>query len=319
MLKSCFVAPLDATALKDKKYSLAVGFLGYETRSSFLFSNYSTKSESRIAFYFQEPKVLSFNKNKTVFHTLGFSKEAISEVNFESVFRSKIDSIFSSSETRLNILVDISSMTRHMISSICFELARFSTTRKIEIECDFFYSIAEFGELPTVSGPIVANGPVVSKLAGWPSAIGSPCGLIIGVGYEEDLALGVIEDLEAGSVWIFRPINPDSRYDAAIESFNKGLFDVVPDNRLIWYSPREPFHTFISLNQLARLTKTEYRTIITPLGPKIFSLVANIVGINNYPEVGVWRVSCGENSPPVDRVSSEEPIGLSVTFGIDPI
>lgn len=292
--------------------------MGYESRASHFYSSVSTTSQKSTALVFGSQQLLGFKDNESQFEKMGFNfvqastdKETL-ESSLQNLFAEIIRLATEANESEVRILIDISSMTRQMISLLSFYAA--STPCSCTIICDYVYSPAQFGELPNVEGPILSDGPVTEKLAGWCSVLGAPCGVILGIGYEPDLALGVIEDLEAGEVWAFRPTNSDVNYEDAITRHNRGLDQNVRAANTIRYSIYDPYALYVSLNQLVRSARHEYRTIIVPFGPKIFSLCATIATLSNYPEIGLWRVSAGPNLTPVDRIPTGEIVGLRVSY-----
>ncbi len=314
------ILPANPKTFRSKSYAWAIGSAGYESRARHFFENSDIKRTHSEIFLFAQQRVISFEENRAFFKAHGFSEldffDDISKDGYtiQDLLKRIHRHAEQNSNEPLSVLIDISSMTRQLIASLCFGLGELAQQRSIQIHCDFAYSMAKFGDLPELHGPIVSNGPVITKLAGWSPTPGVPCGLILGIGYEEDLALGVIEELEAGAVWGFRPKNNDPQYDSAIDEHNHGLFDTISLKRLVRYTPQDPYSLFVSLDQLASLSKDDFRILIIPFGPKIFALAACLVGMSNYPDVGVWRVSAGPNLKPVDRKPEGTLIGLTVVF-----
>jgi len=208
----------------------------------------------------------------------------------------------------------VSCMTRLLIASTCYELAQLAGTLNHPILVDFVYSCAAFGQVPTIDGPITTNGPAIQPLAGWPKKPASTLGVVIGIGYEEDLALGVIEELEPTSVWAFRPKDHDPRYEQEIETRNRGLFDEIPPANIIRYSLFDAFSLFCSVEALIGLAKNKCRLVVVPLGPKIFALVGCLATLRHHPAVGFWRVSNGENLTPVERRASGRLVTIRALF-----
>lgn len=312
------VQPLDVHEGLRSDYHSAIGCVGYESRSRYFFENKKIIKAFGASLVFEKQRELAFAENQEAFRRQNFEEFSIDgdsaqcERQFEKLFECIREAEGASSRSETRLIVDISSMTRQMIALTCLHSATLLPNHTVI--CDFIYSPAAFGELPDMDGPILSNGPVASRFAGWCSMPGAPCGLVLGIGYEEDLALGVIEDLEAGAVWAFRPINPDARYDEAIETHNRGLFDVISLNSLVRYSLDDPYALFASVEQLVALSKSDYRVIIVPLGPKVFSLASSLACLANYPEVGLWRVSAGPNLKPVERKPTGELVGLRAVF-----
>lgn len=313
-----FLASRAAPHSETEEFIWRIGCIGYESRARHFFSSNCLEGALSTAFVFNQQQELEFNNNKVFFLSQGFEEISIPEEKselenlIEQVTKKAFEQAQLRDATTVRIVADISSMTRQMISLIPF----FASTTFFpgRVVCEFCYSPAEFGELPAVNGPILSDGPVYDKLAGWGRCPNAPCGLVVGIGYEQDLALGVIEDLEAGEVWAFRPRNPDHKYDEAIDAHNKGLNDRIRPSNRVRYSIYDPYALFVSLNQLVASAKYDFRIILVPFGPKIFALCASIVALQHYPELGLWRVSAGPNLSPVDRKPTGEIYKLFVTF-----
>lgn len=314
------IRPLDWPKSISANYDAFVGCVGYESRSRYLISQDGFSAEANYALIFSDQQVLQFDRNEKVFKQKDFRLFPVSAGlnDVPCAIDKIIESIFAqtsnSKHGAIRLVIDVSSMTRQMIGVLAFSLAIKAAAAGRPLFVDFLYSAAKFGTLPKLSGPIVSNGPVFGRLAGWSMKPNLGCGMILGIGYEPDLALGVIEELEASAVWTYRPQNNEKQYDKAIDDHNVGLFDVVSPKHRAKYSITDPYSLFASLNQLVLATKSEYRIIIVPFGPKIFSLASVLVALVNYPEIGVWRVSGGVNLDPVDRIPNGVVSGLSVEF-----
>jgi len=308
------ILPFHITPTFSCEYDACIVAIGYESRSRFFYNKYPVTSRLKSGLVFSEQHVLDFDTNFKFFKKEGFSCEQ-AEL---STIKALINKIFEAGPTcgrdSLRVLVDISSMTRQLISAISFFLMENALTFKMEARADFVYSIAKFGEIPSKYGPIVSNGPSIRQLAGWSPNASLPCGVVLGIGYEQDLALGLIEDLEASRVWAFRPCGHHHNYDLAIDKSNVGLFDEIPRNNQTLYSVHDPYTLFAALETLFGLNKRDIRLIVAPFGPKIFTLASSLAALMHYPEIGIWRVSGGTNQEPVDRVAAGSIPALSAIF-----
>lgn len=306
--------PLPAP-VPNAPYTAALVCCGYETRARFFWENYAPISNNRTAFHFSKHHVLSYTENKRFYDSLSFAYRNPDSAEV-ALWAEELKALLSNEPPAMDIkiLVDISSMTRLLIASISLECAKLSTAIKRIISVDFVYSNAIFGEMPMNEGPIMVNGPALPALGGWPIKPAAPLGIILGIGYEQDLALGVIEELEAADVWAFRPRDHDERYDQAINERNEGLFNEIPPSKLIHYSLLNAFGLYMALDALVKLAKQDSRLIIVPLGPKIFALASSLVCLKHFPSIGLWRVSSGENLEPIDRIPVGTILGLKVIF-----
>jgi hypothetical protein len=294
-------------------YSFALGAIGYESRARYFFESKSPSLLNKAVCAFSEQNVLSYDANTKYFCDQGFSTFTDTHDGIRNWIASIKGNLTGDGQTPRTIVVDISSMTRLLISAICYELAILSKECGQTIKVDFVYSIAEFGQVPVVTGPLLHEGPVINPLGGWTSP-GAPCAVILGIGYEEDLALGVVEELQAAKIWAFRPSGHDPKYDAAIDEKNRGLFDEIPAGSIIKYPVFDPFFLFASIEGLMALTKNEYSVIVVPFGPKFFALASTLGALIHFPKVGVWRASGGSHMEPVERKPLGPILGLTAHF-----
>lgn len=309
------VHPIVLDEVLQTTHDLCVGCVGYESRSRHLLQTARLAGEKKCAFVFENNRVLDFQKNMEAFRQGGYMSLPANDVGinqFLELAKSGHRDIFE--RRQLSILIDISSMSRLLMASICFKLMILSKALDSTITVDFVYSLAAFGKLPKATGPLVNDGPVIDELAGWPSNPGAPCALVMGIGYEEDLALSVLEQLEAAKIWVFRPKDHALEYDLAIDERNKGLFEEIPSESIIRYSIFDPYWLYVSIESLVGLSLPSYNVIVVPLGPKIFALMSMLASLRHYPSVGFWRISCGDNLQPVDRKATSHVICSRVVF-----
>jgi hypothetical protein len=295
------VWPLRENETHTLQYDAALTTIGYESRARHFFESFSGRVNKGTVCAFSEQRVWDYPENQAFFRNLGFTQIPATVNGIEQWAREVCANEATAQHEPVRVLVDVSSMTRQLISAVAFFLYHCSKDSSREVSAHFVYSAAEFGAIPSTFGPIVANGPSIRPLAGWSENPRLPCGLILGIGYEEDLALGVIEDLEAARVWAFRPKGDDRRYQEAINEKNRGLFEEIAPENLIHYSVFDPYSIFVTVETLIGLSKRDCRLIIIPFGPKIFAISSCLAALCHYPEVGFWRVSGGVNQEPVDR------------------
>lgn len=309
------VFPNEPAALKDVFYAVGIVSSGYESRGRFAWNYLGLRAKQRICFLFPDHKVLDYEANRKFFEEAGFSAvDPTLAATHKALNSTAVANELTPDGSAMRVVVDISCMTRLLIASTCYEIAQLATRLGHRILVDFVYSCAEFGEVPKIDGPVTVNGPAIPALAGWPQNPASSLGVIIGIGYEEDLALGVIEELEATSVWAFRPKDHDPRYETEIEAKNHGLFDEIPPANMVRYSLFDPFSLFCSVEALVGLAKQKSRLVVVPLGPKLFALVGCLATLRHHPAVGFWRVSNGENVNPVERRASGKILVLQTLF-----
>jgi len=302
-----FAQPWTVDSLKDN-YDLVVAALGFEKRARYICEKYAISGVEKIAWPFMDRQVFSYAANRRWFLRNNYNIDIFDVSDVEQIIRRqtagrKVDRTAS-------ILVDVSSFNRVRLAQIVEILRNLEPEHRVEV--DFVYSLAQFSKpVPDISQGQQA-GPVIPSFAGWESEPESPPLAIVGVGYEENLALGAIEHVQATNIWIFVPVSPIARYSEELAAANAYLFDILRD-RAIEYQVINPYKTFIMLESLVNSVSETGNPLLFPFGPKIFYLVSLIVA-TIHRNCGVWRVSTGAESPPRNRLPSEYVMGIRVVF-----
>ena len=157
-------------------------------------------------------------------------------------------------------------------------------------------------------------GPVLPSFAGWWRYPELPVAAVIGLGYEENKALGAVELLQVPeAIWTFMPESNVRDYEAELLLANKDLLNRVPVDHRITYTVEDPFETYKGLAALRQSISDLYNVVLLPFGPKIFGLASILVGLTDH-HTAVWRISAGIHAKPREAYAYGEPFGLRVTF-----
>lgn len=277
----------------DEGVDAFIACSGYEERASHAAALHSANARTRIALAFAEQKNhASRKKNDRRLRKMGFEfVPAFGDAPDipQQVLRQAIDS--ASTEVP-KLVIDFSSMTRVWLAAIVEYLA----TVERPVEVLFSYSPSKFSPPkhddlnPVHVGPILpGHGPLQH-----PSA---PISLVLGVGYGQDEALGVVELLDPRETFAFVTHAPlDRRFKPRIERANEELFSRVGHERVIPYSLTDWDSLAFTLDSLCSRLQFETRTVIVSLGPKPFSLISLLLA-QVRKEIGIWRVSTGPSAP----------------------
>ncbi len=308
MQNSVKILPWKIKSIETGSYDLSIGVIGFEARSRAIFERFRIAAEKRIAAAFPDRRTLSFGENHEWYRRSGYGVLDVGDREFGDVMSDALSSL-AGKLAQPRVLVDISSMSRLRLACLISVLLAGSWPRGVIVE--FVYCIAQYSDPPTASEPNTHAGPVLPEFAGWTSNPEFPPSVLVGVGYELDKALGAVELLEPADVWVFSPISNDDRYTPAVKSANVGLWNIVPEDRVLRYRVDQPFQTFVSLEGLVSRQMRHHRPVVMPFGPKVFSLCALLVAAV-HPTVAVWRVSSGGLEAAIDRKPSEVVVGLRV-------
>ncbi|HEX8281897.1 MAG TPA: hypothetical protein VF588_00860 [Pyrinomonadaceae bacterium] len=304
--------PWQASVGQAILYDAFIGVVGYEKRASYIASKVVRQVKKLYACAFDERKVYSYNNNYEWFKEQDSYIEEISDQSYKDWCQKVINEIVLGSDNRINVCVDISSMSRYRIAALVAALFENESSKSICV--DFLYAPAEYSSPNLEEGPITFAKPVMETFAGWTNEPNDPPVVIIGLGYERDKAVGIVEYIEPGEVWAFMPYGVDERYDAEVKRANKAFFEVLPTDHIVNYSVNRPFECFTDLESLIYGISRVGRPILIPFGPKIFSLCCLLISILHYPSISVWRVSSGQYDKALDKSPNGSIVGITAEF-----
>jgi hypothetical protein len=289
---------------------LIVSTLGFESRSSFVARYIAISTAKRHAFSFEDRRVLSFEANRRALETSGFSIHD-DDRDMASTIRHEIES--KAAGKRARVAIDVSSTTRARLATVVEQLVELAVGG-FSLDLLFLYCPAVFVEPQPALSEISTCGPVSPSFAGWTDKPDKPTSAIIGLGYEQDRAIGFVEYLEPATVWYLLPVGSDERYSTELWKANRSLLsDTGTDHQMVYrvYRPADTFHL---LSSLCRGLLATSRPTICPFGPKLFTLISLLVATLYSPEIAVWRVSAEQAEPPMDQTANGDVVVLSVSL-----
>jgi hypothetical protein len=291
-------------------FDLCLVGCGYESRSAFLAERLEqAHARSRIALAFTERKVLSRKRNEKTLRKLGY-KEHGATGNDMSEVKPVLDAALDMNADRAAIFIDYSCMTRVWYAGILEYFRKLNAGLK-NVELFFAYAAASYAK-PAGPSPNAFMGPMPGFVRLAAPDRGSA--LVIGLGYETERALGLVEYVEAASTYAFYTEPAiDCSYVNTVKRNNKLLFDRLGSDRLIPFPLADLRTTGVLLSSLCLGLSRRHRVILAPLGPKPFSLLCLLLAIQ-FDSLDVWRVSSGQQQAPVDRKPTGDVILCKVTF-----
>jgi hypothetical protein len=289
------VAPCSDFLAAD--YSCCFYTLGYEQRSTFAAQRRINQTGKRVAIGYYDCHLFSYDKNKEWYQSEGIEILECLRGDFRQCVSDVISGVLSCIQGPIRILVDISSMDRYRLATLV-DLFRLKGG-DAEINVDFVYCLAEYSPPPDLTALNRHVGPVTPQFAGWWTEPDKPTVTVVGVGYEQDKAVGAIEHVQPAEIWLFYPHSPVAEYTAALKKANASLVGVTKQGRILAYEVDRPYDLFAKLESLVAGLESRANCILLPFGPKIFALAALLVACI-HEKSAVWRVSGGEQ--PVDRI-----------------
>jgi hypothetical protein len=310
--KQPMFANLEPDAWSKVDYDLSLFALGFESRAVNLLPSVKTRTRRGLALGFNHGHALAYESNRKEFQSASVAVvDDLSDEQFEVVLRSNFETL--SNDFHQSLFVDVSCFSRYRLAAIVHELFSRSAKFRKGITIDFAYSIAEFERPTSVRQPNTVVGPAHYAFAGWSQGGYSSTAAVLGLGYEQDQAFGVVEFLQAGEVWAFSPNSPVSEYKPEVERANDLLLSEIPLSRVLQYDVCAPKSVLAILESVVRGLTGAHSVVLVPFGPKIFVLCSLIVAAQR-DDVAVWRVSQGSTIKPKDRKASNVTIGLRVSF-----
>ncbi len=296
--------------IKQTEYDLIVCASGYESRASHLASQLKSKNSRRIVFGFEEHSNTPTRKvNDARFSELEFEPRMLSEKDSLEAKREYLELLSLLGDRESKILIDISSMTRAWYGG--FVQALWTARDLKTITTTFAYVPAAYSRPPNYPPNEVVK-PVLGFRGLEPA--NKPTALVIGLGQDPDRALGIKEELDPALTVLFHA-NPgtDRRYDKAVASANKGLFELVPQEYQLPYPIQDTTFTFAILESLCRGLLRDFRVVLTSFGPKIFGLICFLMAAR-YEGISVWRVSAGSRNIVIDHRPGKSVISIEATW-----
>jgi len=295
----------------DETYDLAIAAIGYEQRARAVFESHSLDVKAKAACGFNRQEVLEYSRNLEWFRAENFATASVDDYDYP-LWLDEALKVIHSARQRTKVLVDISSLTRVRIANLISAFRRILTDQ--DVDAYFVYSLAAFTPPLTEQPPNTHVGPVTHEFAGWWSEPDRALSAVVGLGYEQDKALGAVEHLQADEIWLFRPKSKISEYSVALEEANGTLLRATGLDKQFLYRVQDPLACFVKLESLVQGLSRESNVVLLPFGPKIFALCSLLVGAMDT-QVAVWRVSAQGDEEPVNRKGSGYCYGLRVTFG----
>jgi hypothetical protein len=314
-----YARPIGVSELLLLDVDICVASSGFEKRAPFFFQTYnlSCPEKAKVVFAFNDRQILKDKSNIESFNSLGFRVESAFENRFteiETVLKSLLHQVRTKEE--VNIAVDYSCMTKVWYAGIIKFFSTFHSDQFNKINVFFVYSQSIF-EPPIPDNPNYS----ASLLSGF-HYLDSPdkvVACIIGLGYEENRALGLVEYLHVDykNCYLFKSDKASNlEFYEHVNTSNKDLIDLVPNDHIFDYPLRDLAYTDAILSTLVKyLVKDNNRVVIAPLGPKPFALLSILLA-TTQTSVNIFRVTQINNESIPNRFADEakEPLICHAVF-----
>jgi hypothetical protein len=212
----------------SKAYDLFIAAIGYEERARYVAESLHINADERLAIGFISGHVFNYDKNTRWYRDAGFSISHVEDSAFDAQIARSLRGIATSktSTDPIRVCVDISSLSRLRMALL---IRRFVSERlQRDVEVDFLYTLAAFSPPPSIASANTHVGPVLPSFSGWWTAPERPLAAAVGLGYEQNKALGAVEHVQASSIWTFTPVSPIAEYSPELEQANSTLLGARP-------------------------------------------------------------------------------------------
>jgi hypothetical protein len=287
-------------------YDLLIYCIGHEKRSRFVATEAGLDIRGFLAFAYPEHHYHSYAENAALAKRAGHEiRPANGPVR--AIVCSCIKRIADQRAGAIRIAIDISSFDRTLMADVYLACLSISVWTSIDI----LYAPAQFRDPSLTFLPVAGEMAVISELSGRIRGPHVKTTMIVGLGYEYGVALGVIEKFEPDRLFAFRPIGSDTRFEKSVKIANFD-FAFQPAPTIVDYNIASPYQIFYNLYDITRGLTDYTEVIIAPGGPKIFSMIAIIVGLMLRPNVCVWRVSLSDAGVSGDVLANGEIVGITI-------
>jgi hypothetical protein len=299
---------------------LLIGGLGYEHRSREIPAMFREAGVPTTLLDLASAGSGSYDENRRIALASGSEILEKAPSELDGWFVGVVEELLASGRVHPHLGIDVSSITRDRIAWIIEGIRRIEAAGVLgehaTLRVDFLYTPSKpFDPLP---GPerIEVSGPVTPGFAGFAADPDSPVVAFVGLGVEEDRAIGALEYIEPATTWAFVPGGEDPDFDERSKAANDWVWRTVPTDQIVPYAVADPFSLIVDLEQLVASEAVSGRPILVPLGPKIFAVCCLLVAVL-HRRAGVWRVSPGGYGGQLDCESAGKLVALGVQVGAD--
>jgi len=181
-----------------------------------------------------------------------------------------------------------------MLVEVLSALARYSRAcDQIEI----FYCPAKFSEPDWQFPQIERIGPVTPTFSLADNDPAKPLCVVLGIGLETGLSMGIISHLEPRLSYCFWGTGVDGRFDAAVKRANFDFEFMGFNTKTLRYHIPDPVGAYSILESVVYGLLRDYRVIVVPMGPKIFTFLSVLVGMTYLGDVSIWRAKHSRVEP----------------------
>ncbi len=271
---------INSNRLNEISCDVLVYGLGFEQRSTFACSRANSK------------RVIALKLPKVNIHHLEMNVE-FAKTNGHVVVDGGKDSIdqiigdlFTQSTSPVDIVFDISSVNRLIMLAVVMAIGR---SCRADDKVRILYCPSAYKEPDRRFPRLEKLGPISAELSSFASDPAKPLSLMIGLGFEPGIAMGIISQLEPTISYCFWGSGIDNRFDAAVRNANFQFDFAGFLTREVRYLLNDPKGSYDLIESVTYGLAQKHNVIIVPMGPKLFSFLSILIGVKYLGQVAVWR------------------------------
>jgi len=297
-----YVSQVNFDEIDNLSFDYFICAAGYESRCKHSYELCKDKInvKNKICFSFQDRQILSKKENDTFFKQNNFKIIAIQNEQidwFVFFFQNLFDGITSE---EILIFLDYSSMTSIMYGAI---LKYFNNCDKdYGVQIFFSYTHAKF-TAAIKSNPLFFNHPI--PLFDPIQSTDQRIALLVGLGYEEDKALGLYEYFQNDSEDLYLFLTQNNKFYNEVVKSNEHILNITNPNNIIRYDLENLSPLINTLDSLVNyLINNNYRVVLAPIGPKIFNMISLVINLY-HKNITTYRLSDGNKGNPIEKIADE--------------
>lgn len=292
-----------ATSVAD----LFIFGLGYEPRCTFVAESAGALLANKAhAIGYSYSHCFQYSDSAALFRSLGV--DVVDDVS-DDAYPDCLRAVLAKHPQARSIAVDISALNRARMAACVDLLLRELRSRELSVY--FLYSSGKFVAPPVEVVQNQSIGPIGAAFSGLLSTPELPPQIVVGLGYETGKALGAVEYLQCGDLWLFVPTSSEPRFEEEVQRVNRLLMEQVGDARTVRYRVEDPAGTYADVRSVLLGMSNRANPILLPLGPKLFALVCLLIALEDK-SASVWRASQGQYEVAIPREASGHVSALHV-------
>ena len=277
--------------LSELSFDILIMVSGYENRCSFLVTHLKSVAQNKIVFGFLEKRHNGFRpENDRIYEEEHFDFHEASGNNGNDIQELLENLIQNQTKEKISVLVDYSCMTKEWYATIINYFVNWDFQLK-EIDLYFSYTPSQFEKSNRKN---LFNKRMQPPAVEHPGTANRPVSLILGLGYDQDQALDLVNRIRPAATYAFYS-DPaqDDRFVMEVQKINREVLHNLPDSHIFRFPMNDFRRINILLKDLVIDLRLQSQVILAPLGPKPFALNCMLLSAR-YPDVWVWKVQTGK-------------------------